>query len=62
MSFAALGAVCTVLDYSDKQLESEAMVAEREGYSIEIIKADMTKNMKGRVESPTARRIPAPIL
>ena len=41
--FAALGATCTVLDYSDKQLESERMVAQREGYSIEIIRADMTK-------------------
>ena len=41
--FAALGAECTVLDYSEKQLESERMVAEREGYRIEIIRADMTK-------------------
>lgn len=41
--FAALGATCTVLDYSDKQLESERMVAQREGYSIEIIREDMTK-------------------
>lgn len=41
--FAALGAVCTVLDYSDKQLRSEKAVSEREGYEIKIIKADMTK-------------------
>ncbi|MBE6732048.1 MAG: class I SAM-dependent methyltransferase [Ruminococcaceae bacterium] len=41
--FAALGADCTVLDYSDKQLESERAFAEREGYKINIIKADMTK-------------------
>ena len=41
--FAALGAACTVLDYSLKQLESERMVAEREGYEIRIIWADMTK-------------------
>lgn len=41
--FAALGAECTVLDYSVKQLESERIVAEREGYAIEIIRADMTK-------------------
>ncbi|MDD4797038.1 MAG: methyltransferase domain-containing protein [Eubacteriales bacterium] len=41
--FAALGAVCTVLDYSQKQLESERMVAEREGYDIRIVRADMTK-------------------
>ena len=40
--FAALGAVCTVLDYSRKQLESEAAVAKREDYDIEIIRADMT--------------------
>ena len=41
--FAALGAECTVLDYSEKQLDSERMVAAREGYDIEIIRADMTK-------------------
>ena len=41
--FAALGANCTVLDYSPKQLESERMVAQREGYDIRIIRADMTK-------------------
>ena len=41
--FAALGAVCTVLDYSPCQLESERLVAEREGYSIEIVRADMTQ-------------------
>ncbi len=41
--FTAAGAVCTVLDYSDRQLESERLIAEREGYEIEIVKADMTK-------------------
>ena len=41
--FAAIGAVCTVLDYSDAQLASERLVSEREGYEIEIVKADMTK-------------------
>lgn len=41
--FAALGAKCTVLDYSKAQLESERMVAQREGYEIEIVHADMTK-------------------
>ena len=41
--FAALGADCTVLDYSQKQLDSEAIVSQREGYSIRIIRADMTK-------------------
>lgn len=41
--FAALGAECTVLDYSEKQLESERLVAAREGYDIRIIRADMTQ-------------------
>ena len=41
--FAALGAVCTVLDYSEKQLANEKQVADREGYDIRIIRADMTK-------------------
>lgn len=41
--FAAAGAHCTVLDYSERQLESERMVAAREGYDIDIIRADMTK-------------------
>ena len=41
--FAAAGAECTVLDYSQRQLASEKMVAERENYKIQIIKADMTK-------------------
>ena len=49
--FAALGAVCTVLDYSEKQLESERLVARREGYSIEIIRADMTKPLPFSDES-----------
>lgn len=40
---SVLGAECTVMDYSDRQLESEKMVAQREGYSIEIVKGDMTK-------------------
>jgi SAM-dependent methyltransferase len=41
--FTALGAQCTIMDYSQKQLDSESMVAKREGYSIQIIKADMTE-------------------
>lgn len=41
--FAAVGAIPTVLDFSDRQIESERMVAGREGYSIEIVQADMTK-------------------
>ena len=43
--FAALGAECTVLDYSEKQIESEKLVAQREGYEIRIIRADMTKGL-----------------
>lgn len=49
--FAALGAECTVLDYSEKQLESERMVAQREGYDIEIVRADMTKPLPFADES-----------
>ena len=41
--FAALGARCTVLDYSEEQLKSERMVAKREGYEVETVRADMTK-------------------
>ncbi len=43
--FAALGAVCTVLDYSNLQLESERFVADREGYDIRIIRGDMTERL-----------------
>ncbi len=43
--FSACGAECTVLDYSDKQLQSEREVAEREGYTVDIIKADMTNKL-----------------
>lgn len=49
--FAALGSDCTVLDYSLKQLDSERMVAQREGYSIHIIRADMTKPLPFEDES-----------
>lgn len=41
--FSALGAECTVLDYSLKQCESERMVAKREGYRVDVIQADMTQ-------------------
>lgn len=41
--FAAAGARCTVLDYSEKQLQSEREVAAREGYAIDVIRADMTR-------------------
>lgn len=40
--FSILGANCTVMDLSDRQLESERLVARREGYAINIVKADMT--------------------
>ena len=43
--FAKLGADCTLLDYSDRQLGSDRAVAEREGYAISIVKADMTKRL-----------------
>lgn len=41
--FAALGADCTVLDYSSQQCASEQLVADREGYPVTIIQADMTQ-------------------
>ncbi len=49
--FAALGAVCTVLDYSKAQLESERAVAEREGYAIDIVRGDMTERLPFEDES-----------
>ncbi len=49
--FNAAGAVCTVFDYSPKQLESEKLVAEREGYDIEIIRGDMSKPLPFADES-----------
>jgi SAM-dependent methyltransferase len=49
--FAACGADCTVLDYADEQLKSERLVADREGYAITIVKADMTKPLPFRDES-----------
>ncbi len=49
--FCALGAECTVLDYSDMQLESERIVAKREGYDINVVKADMTQSLPFADES-----------
>ncbi len=49
--FSALGAKCTVLDYSAKQIESELFVAEREGYEISAIQGDMTKRLPFEDES-----------
>ena len=41
--FAALGAACTVMDYSRRQLDTEFTVATREGYAIQLVKGDMTQ-------------------
>ena len=41
--FTALGAYCTVLDYSKEQCNSEELVAKREGYEVKILQEDMTK-------------------
>lgn len=49
--FKALGAECTVLDYSSKQIENELLVAEREGYDITAIEGDMTKRLPFEEES-----------
>jgi SAM-dependent methyltransferase len=39
------GAECTLLDYSEKQIESDLAVAQREGYPLRAIKGDMTKKL-----------------
>lgn len=49
--FQALGANATVLDYADSQLASEQQVAEREGYQINIVKADMSQRLPFADES-----------
>lgn len=49
--FTALGADCTVLDYSEEQCNSEKIVAKREGYSIKIIQGDMTQKLPFANES-----------
>lgn len=49
--FCALGAQCTVFDNSERQLLSERMVAQREGYEITIVKGDMTKPLPFADES-----------
>lgn len=41
--FAALGAKCTLLDYSSLQCESDRQMSIAEGYDIDIIQADMSK-------------------
>lgn len=49
--FTALGAECTVLDYSQEQLRKERLVAEREGYDITLVRADMAKPLPFADES-----------
>jgi len=49
--FAALGAQCTVLDYSAVQCDSERTVAAREGYAVTVLQADMTKPLPFSDES-----------
>ena len=49
--FAALGAKCTVLDYSEMQLQKEKEVAQRENYEIKIVRADMTNPLPFEDES-----------
>ncbi len=49
--FAALGAECTVLDYSPKQIQSELMCAARDGFEITAIEGDMTKRLPFEDES-----------
>ncbi|MGI6239583.1 MAG: class I SAM-dependent methyltransferase [Christensenellales bacterium] len=43
--FTALGAACTVLDNSARQLATEKEVAAREGYEIALVKGDMTRTL-----------------
>lgn len=49
--FSALGVECTVLDYSSEQCASERKVAAREGYSVTVVQADMTKPLPFEDES-----------
>jgi SAM-dependent methyltransferase len=49
--FSALGAQCTVLDYSEKQLLSEIEIAKRENYEINTIQADMAEPLPFEDES-----------
>lgn len=49
--FSAAGACCTVLDYTPSQLASEELVAKREGYEIDIVRADMSQPLPFADES-----------
>lgn len=42
---AAAGAHVTIIDYSAAQIASERLVAEREGYEIDAIQADVTRGL-----------------
>lgn len=49
--FAALGAKCTLIDYSQKQIDNDIFVSKRENYNIKTIKYDMTKKFPFEDES-----------
>lgn len=49
--FVAGGATVTVFDISSKQLKSDKLVAEREGYDISLIKGDMSQKFPFEDES-----------
>ena len=49
--FVAAGAHVTILDYAQTQLASEQLVADREGYDVTIVRADMTKPLSFEDES-----------
>ena len=49
--FSALGAACTLLDFSEEQLTADRLVSEREGYSIKLCKGDMTERLPFADES-----------
>ena len=42
---SALGGICTLFDISDDQIEADKFVSNREGYSISIIKGDMSNKL-----------------
>jgi SAM-dependent methyltransferase/DNA-binding XRE family transcriptional regulator len=48
---SALGAICTVIDITKAQLDSELLVAKREGYHIDIVQGDITKPLPFNDES-----------
>ena len=48
---SALGALCTIIDITPEQLESERLVSKREGYSINIVQGDITKPLPFKDES-----------